>query len=75
MEETFMAKTVNDDQSSSVAPKFSTRAYTRCRICGQSAFCPKKVRHLPCYASVSWLTRVRCPRRKESFLVRVRVRR
>ena len=27
--------------------KFSTREYTRCRICGRPPCVPEKVRHLP----------------------------
>ncbi len=27
--------------------KFSTRAYTRCRLCGRPHFCPAQVRCVP----------------------------
>ncbi len=30
-----MAKTAYENQTAGRAPKFSTRAYTRCRICGR----------------------------------------
>lgn len=28
-------------------PKFSTRAYTRCRLCGRPPLCPAQVRRVP----------------------------
>ncbi len=46
--------------------KFSTRAYTRCRICGRPHRAAQ-VRRVPC-ASVSWPTRARSGR-EEGFLV------
>ena len=42
------------------APKFSTQAYTRCKICGRPHSVLKKY-GISEFASVNWHTRVRFP--------------
>ena len=71
-----MAKTsmINKQQKK---PKFSTRAYTRCRLCGRCFFsCPRLCRCLLLRKSLSFFSRfflflqfyeIRCMRRLDRF--------